>query len=86
MTTASFSSIFRFLVSGRVVLKSAATSVSVAGESPRWRFDKTVFLEIDLFCDSLCLENIAWMPSFRLEIGSMKVDDSVPTLPTSLGT
>jgi hypothetical protein len=33
-----------------------------------------------------CLENIASMPSFRFVIGSMKLADSVPTLPTSLGT
>ena len=33
-----------------------------------------------------CLENIASMPSLRFLIGSMKLADSVPTLPTSLGT
>lgn len=36
------------------------------------------------FC--LCFENMAWMPSFRLVMGSMKDGDSVPTLPTSVGT
>ena len=56
------------------------------GESLLWRFNGDNFVEIGLFCDCLCLENIACMPSLRLEIGSMKVDDSVPTLPTSLGT
>ena len=33
-----------------------------------------------------CLENIASMPSFRFVMGSIKLADSVPTLPTSLGT
>jgi len=34
----------------------------------------------------LCFENMAWMPSFRFVMGSMKDGDSVPTLPTSMGT
>ena len=33
-----------------------------------------------------CLKNNASMPSFRFVMGSMKLADSVPTLPTSLGT
>lgn len=41
---------------------------------------------VTCFCEKFCLENIASIPSFRLETGSMKVEDSVPTLPTSLGT
>ena len=35
---------------------------------------------------SRCFENMAWIPSLRVATGSMKVGDSVPTLPTSLGT
>jgi hypothetical protein len=34
----------------------------------------------------LCLENMAWIPSLRFVMGSMKEGDSVPTLPTSFGT
>lgn len=33
-----------------------------------------------------CLANMAWMRSLRSAIGWMKVADSVPILPTSLGT
>jgi len=33
-----------------------------------------------------CFKNIAWIPSFRSEMGWIKVEDSVPTLPTSFGT
>ena len=35
---------------------------------------------------AFCLANIASIPSFRCWIGSMKVADSFPTFPTSVGT
>lgn len=52
-----------------------------AGEALRFRFPTC-----ELVGDSNCFANIAWMPSFRVATGSMNVDDSVPTLPTSFGT
>jgi hypothetical protein len=82
----SFSSSLRFLVPDRAGCKLVANSDSCAGKLLPCFSNGDVFVEIILLCDCLCLENIAWMPSFRLEIGSMKADDSVPTLPTSLGT
>jgi len=60
---------------------------SGVGLESRFRFveDTTVGLVLvgELW---LCFEIMAWMPSFRLVMGSMKDGDSVPTLPTSVGT
>jgi hypothetical protein len=86
MMTRSFSSLLRFLALERTGFKSVAISDSFVGESLRCRFSGDLFGEFSLFCDCVCFMNIAWMPSFRFETGSMKVGDSVPTLPTSFGT
>ena len=37
-------------------------------------------------CGAAWRANMAWMPSLRSAIGSTNEGDSVPTLPTSLGT
>ena len=43
-------------------------------------------LRLGAFFAAACLANMAWMPSLRSASGSMNVGDSVPILPTSLGT
>jgi hypothetical protein len=70
--------------------ESIDRSIAVEGEVLRLRFrlvaDLVSFAEEPWDCDCFCFENIAWIPSFLRETGSIKVDDSVPTLPTSFGT
>ena len=78
--TVSFSSVLHFLLPGRAVSESAVKFF--VGDSLRCRFNGNDFNVPDCFC----FENMAWMPSVRLETGSIKVADSVPTLPISLGT
>lgn len=70
---------FRFCEGGDGGDDLATLVVDIARSGGAEGFDDTVDFD-------LALANMASMPSFRWETGSMYEGDSVPTLPTSLGT
>ena len=82
MIDALFSSIFGFF--GDVVISSRIRPM-LEGELLRERFTLVSGgCSEALFC--FCFKNMASIPSLRWETGSIKVEDSVPTLPISFGT
>ena len=66
----------------------AGVEVDVSGVGLRFlfAFGGGDSCDADAACVCFCFANIAWMPSWRFDIGWMKVADSVPTFPTSFGT